>query len=52
MRRTLLRGSALLLGDAALAEVKDREEAGIQRLAAWQNGYYCITEEGLTRRRL
>ena len=51
-RVLILTEKTLLLGDAALAEVKDREEAGIQRLAAWQNGYYCITEEGLTRRRL
>ena len=44
--------NTLLLGDAALTEVSDREESGIQQMAPWQNGYYCITEEGLTHRRL
>ena len=44
--------NTLLLGDAALTEVSDREESGIQQMAPWQNGYYCVTEEGLTHRRL
>lgn len=48
----ILTESTLLLGDAALAEVTDREEAGIRQIAPWQNSYYCITEEGLTRRKL
>ena len=51
-RVLILTESTLLLGDAALAEVTDREETGIQKIAPWQNGYYCITEEGLTHRRL
>lgn len=51
-RVLILTESTLLLGDAALAEVTDREEAGLQKIAPWQNGYYCITEEGLTHRRL
>ncbi len=48
----ILTESTLLLGDAALAEVTDREEVGIRQIAPWQNSYYCITEEGLTRRKL
>ena len=51
-RVLILTESTLLLGDAALAEVTDREETGIQKIAPWQNGYYCVTEEGLTHRRL
>ena len=51
-RVLILTENTLLLGDAALTEVSDREESGIQQMAPWQNGYYCITEEGLTHRRL
>lgn len=51
-RVLILTEGTLLLGDAALTEVSDRQEAGIERIAPWQNGYYCITEEGLTHRRL
>lgn len=51
-RVLILTENTLLLGDAALAEVTDRAESGIERIAPWQNGYYCITEEGLTHRRL
>ena len=50
--RGLGKGLGALLGDAALTEVSDREESGIQQMAPWQNGYYCVTEEGLTHRRL
>ena len=48
----ILTEESLLLGDAALAEVTDRGEEGLQQIAPWQNSYYCITEEGLTRQRL
>jgi len=51
-RVLILTENTLLLGDAALTEVSDREESGIQQMAPWQNGYYCVTEEGLTHRRL
>ena len=51
-RVLVLTESTLLLGDAALSEVTDRQETGLQQIAPWQNGYYCITEEGLTHRRL
>ena len=51
-RVLILTENTLLLGDVALTEVSDREESGIQQIAPWQNGYYCITEEGLTHRRL
>ena len=48
----LLRLCCALLGDAALAEVTDRGEEGLQQIAPWQNSYYCITDEGLMRQRL
>ena len=41
-RVLILTENTLLLGDAALTEVSDREESGIQQMAPWQNGYYCV----------